>query len=146
MSSGSSSTTNNCGPNEVSITLAPLFQSDFQINKHSGYRIRVEVTQACGMSDKIFRYYRGPIDPATGVQTEQFTGICSLVDLEVLPADAPNPTDCPQAFRLNYMDIVVETMELAYEVWEIVKEEVGQLVSSVIKSNDLAAQSTYYVG
>ena len=121
----------------TSIELTPQFQKNFVINKHSGYRLRIDVTNSVDISPKIFRYYESPPDPVTGVSTQEFTGVCSLVDMEELPEDSPNPTDCPKAFRLGYMDVVVDTESLANEVWELVQEEVALLVQSFTESTQL---------
>jgi len=121
----------------ATLTLRLQFEPRFQVNKHSGYRIRVEVASADNMPTKIFRYYRYPEISVGGPEVDEFTGVCSYVDLIEVPEDKPRDGDSPKVYRLDYFDIIVDTESLAYEAWQITQEEVSQLVQSVNQARTL---------
>jgi hypothetical protein len=134
---GDSSSTTECGENEAIITLTPYFQSNYEINGAAGFRIRVVASLACGLDHEIFRYYQKPPNPSTGETPQVFSGVCSWVDMADLPADAPNEVDNPKLFRLPYFDIVVASVDVAYDVWDLVVEETQALLNAVVKGQFL---------
>jgi hypothetical protein len=135
-----------CGPNDRRIELVPYFHKDWVINKHHGFRIRVEARNACNIDAEVFRHYRYPPDQLTGATEDHFTGVCSWPDMAELPITEPRDTDCPKAFRLSYFDIVVDTEALASETWLLVKAEVDELVATINSGQVLVAADTHWAG
>jgi hypothetical protein len=126
-----------CGPTEAIITLTPLLQADYEINGAAGFRIRVVASGACGLDNEIFRYYQQPPNPISGLTPQVFSGVCSWVDLVDLPVDGPNDGDSPKLFRLSYFDIVVASVDIANDVWDLVLEETQALLNAIVKGQYL---------
>lgn len=144
--SSESSSVDICADGLRRIQLVPEFQSNFYINKHHGFRLKVTATNNCQMEAEIFRYYRYPLAETDGKTIDEFTGICSWPDMTQLPASAPRDTDSPQAFRLAYFDIVVNTEDMATEVWNIVQNEVAELVATMNAGDVLEAEASVWIG
>lgn len=144
--SSSSESITFCGPGDRFIELVPYFQKRFSVNYNHGYRIRIEARNPCNMDAEIFRYYRYPPDIETGQIVDEFTGVCSWVDMEELPKDQPRETDCPKACRRNYVDVVVDTETIASDLWEKVKEEVDQLVTTMNRGAILEQGDSHWAG
>lgn len=145
LSQSATSDIDDCGPGDRRVELVPYFQKRFTVNANHGYRLRVEARNGCNMEEEIFRYYRYA-DPNTGLPVDEFTGVCSWVDMEELPKDEPRATDCPRAFRKSYFDVVVDTETIASDLWAVVKEEVDQLVVTMNRGNVLVAGNSYWAG
>lgn len=123
----------------VSLTLTPLFQRDYTVNSVVGYRMRVDASDGVGIDNEIFRYYEKPVNPITGVYPSVFHGVCTWVEMSDLPTDAPEADADPRAFRLTYFDIVVDTVDVAQEVWELVQAQVQALLDAIRRGEDLEA-------
>ena len=114
------------------LTLTPAFTKDYDLNGSKGYRLQVTATIPGGsqLDDaKVFRYYEYPPD-TDGTSKVEFTGVCSWPDMLYYPADAPRDSDNPKVFRLYTIDIVVETETLANQIWELVQQDVTQLLQT----------------
>jgi hypothetical protein len=120
-----------------SVELVPKFQRDYVDNETVGFRLRIEARNPSNMSAAVFRYYKRPADTATGTSRSELSGVCSWPDLEELPEGAPAEDDVPQAFRLNYMDVVVRSAQLADEVWQIAQSEIQRLCDTITAGDDL---------
>jgi hypothetical protein len=145
-SSSSSSAVDVCADGERRIELVPTFQKQYVSNNTDGFRLRVDARNNCQMDAEIFRHYQYPPDVNTGDTVSHFTGVCSWPDLEDLPVTTPRDDDCPKAFRLDYFDIVVATESLAYEVWELIQQEVTQLVETMNEGDILEAGDSFWAG
>jgi hypothetical protein len=121
-----------------SITLTPYFQT-INTTANSGYRLAIIASNAVGMPEEIFRYYEWPM--IGGTLQAEFSGVCSWPDLEAYPAGEARVTDSPRVFRLNYMDIVVDSEDTAREVWETVQQAVENLVAA-IRDGEILDEST----
>lgn len=121
---------------EVSITLVPRLQSNYQVGEHVGFRIRIEAREGVGIDDEIFRYFEKPTNLA-GVTEGTFSGVCSWPDMLELPTDAPEPDTSPASYRLAYMDIVVSSESIATEIWDLVQTQVEELCQTIKDGNTL---------
>jgi hypothetical protein len=113
------------------ITLTPSFQAAYVIGQNTGFRIRVEASDACNISSYIFRYYQKEANAVTGDADQVFSGVCSWAELEDLPIGEPESGASPGSFRLDYFDIVVDSETLATDLWEAVQASVQTLVRTV---------------
>jgi len=134
------SSSSSCGDG-IAITLTPSFQKNYTIGTTVGYRIRVVSWNACGLDDSVFRYYRKPTNPSTGLADSYFSGVCSWPDMEELPQDEPEADTSPAGFRLNYIDLVVESQTVAQEIWALVQEEVQELITTIKDGETLEQQN-----
>lgn len=119
-----------------SITLQPYFQRRYTVGIHTGFRIRVEVTDSVNMPLAIFRYFQRPDSP-NGEEVAYFGGICTVEDLERYPENAPNLSDSPPTFRLDYLDYVLHSAQQAKELWDIIQADIQQLIDSLDAMDDL---------
>jgi len=127
MSTDSSSSS--CG-DAVSITLTTDLQADYVIGNHVGFRIRMTASDACGMEDEIFRYYKKPLN-ARGVSESCLSGVCSWPDLLELPINEPEDDTSPAGFRLDYFDIVVDSETIATRVKALIETQTQELVNTI---------------
>jgi len=111
-----------------------------------GFNLRAVVTSATGVSDKIFRYMRYPLNPNDSAVQDKFNGVCSPADIEDFPETAPFGYIDPKYFRLNYVDVVLETLEEAETFQEELIEEVEQLKASYDRIDTFDEVVVYWVG
>lgn len=94
------------------------------------------------MDKEIFRYYQKPLN-LQGELESVFSGVCSWPDMEELPIEEPADDASPAGFRLDYFDIVVDSESLANEIWELIKEQVDELVQTIKDGQTLLAAAPY---
>jgi hypothetical protein len=126
------------------IQLTPMFQKRYNPNANCGFRIRIIVNAAEGMTEHVFRFLRHPAD-TTGVRADEFTGVCSAIDLEELPIGEPLTTANPQTFRAAEVDLVFESATRAQEAWELIQAEVNQLVHTLNEMDTLEAMASVWL-
>jgi len=141
MATPSSSSSSSCGPN-VSVVLTPRFQRDYEIGEHVGFRIRIDANEACGMNKNCFRYYQKPLNLAGQIESV-FSGVCSWPDMEELPVGEPEGNTSPAGFRLDYIDLVVDSETIANEIWTLIKAQVTELVQTVKDGETLEAADPF---
>ena len=130
-----------CGAN-IWVRMVPYFQSNYTVGTSVGFRLRIVVTDSCGIDQEIFRYYQKPLN-GQGVLESVFSGVCSWPDLEELPITEPAADTSPAGFRQSTVDIVVESETIANQVWTLIKTQVDELVQTVKDGQELAAGASY---
>jgi len=132
MSSGSlsSQSSASCQSGEVSVALTKTGQENFITNYTRGYRLTVVCTEACGMEKEIFRYTIVR-QLADNTNVYELSGVCTWPDMENYPKYTPDPEADPQIVRLDTLDVVVDTEEVADDAWEVIQEEVQRLVDTI---------------
>lgn len=146
-SSSSSGSSGSAGPDTTRrIKLTPSFQRYFVANVVDGYRFRIVASDENLMPKEIFRYYRYPANALTGALVDECTGVCSWMDLEELPTGEPRDTDCPQAYRLSYVDQVVESKHAALEAWELYQQDVRLLKETLDFGDTLDEAEAVWIG
>lgn len=140
-SDSSSSSLGDCGDN-VWVTLRPQFQRDYNIDTSVGFRLRIDVVDACGCDGYIFRYYQKPMN-LQGEVNSVFSGVCSWPDMEELPIGEPESDTSPAGFRLNYIDLVVDSETIATEIWELIKLQADELVQTIKDGQNLETMTDY---
>ena len=119
-------------------------QSVYVEGRTQGYRFTVEVIEAQGISDKIFVYLRKIIN---GEIFDEFTNIASPADLAEYPADEPvEAIGTPPFFRLNAIDLVFRTEDLAEDAWIQIQQDCAQLIQSTNYMNNLDIEETVSFG
>jgi hypothetical protein len=94
-----------------------------------GYHFTVEASGAVDMPNEVFRMKQRPLDPIAQTTTNEFTGICSPADLQDLPINAPIIPD--PRFRVLFIDVTYYNIAFGDSIWEDIKFEVNDLVSSL---------------
>jgi len=124
------------------VTLTPVFQRDYTIGQHIGFRLRVEANEACGVDKHIFRYYQKPLN-AQDQLASTFSGVCSWPDMEELPIGAPEDDTSPAGFRASYVDLVVDSVSIAKAIWDLIKDQVDELMQTIKDGETQEAAATY---
>ena len=109
-----------------SITLVKA-ASRYIYNRVDGIRVRIQAVEATDMPTKVFAYLMAPTNPTTQARKGVFDHVCSPVDLEEYPEDAPVENSVPAWFRLNYVDILVRSQKEADDFIEAVFNDVAAL-------------------
>ena len=127
------------------VTLTPQFQSDYMMGEDLGFRIIVTASTPSadlialnGGDVNVFRYVQKPARP-DGIIESVFSGVCSWPDYVEMPVGAPETDTLPANFRLNYIDLVVESETVAFEVWTLLQSEVTQLMQTIEDGQILTA-------
>lgn len=142
MSSSSSSDSSIAGGRSLSLSVST--QKDFVINRDTGYRVVVAVTQATGMDANIFRYSYQP--PAAGnAASVRYDGVCSPSDMEEFPAGDPDPDAFPAWCRRDSVDLVFRSTREAEETIAVIKEEAQTLVDSLNRSDTLVVSEVVVI-
>ena len=130
MPSSSSSVSSSIGNPEYSrgIWLRKLEQSLYNSNRIQGFRFKVVAYGGNEMPNFIFRYTREALNVSEGTYRLAFDGVCSPVDLEEYPESEPIVGVFPEFCRLDYVDLVFRSQSIAEDAWNIMVEEVGNLV------------------
>jgi len=109
--------------------------SRYILGRDDAIRVRIQVSCAEGMTDKIFAYRMLPKSPQTGSKRGFFTHIVSPADIEDFPEDEPISTHIPPWFRLNYVDILVRSETESEAFIADVRSDIQRLLNS-LKSID----------
>ena len=126
------------------LTLAKYGQSQFIEGVTQGYRLVIQASDAFNVSENVFLYQRGEIDPETGLRTDNFVAICSPVDLEEYPSLEPGETD--RHFRLSGVDLLFRSPEDANDTWEDIYNDVDELIETLNMMDTLELESTTRFG
>jgi len=111
-----------------------------------GFNIRAVANSATGLSKNLFRYIRHPLNPNDADRQDRFDGVCSPADIEDFPENAPFGYIDPKFFRLNYVDLVLETLEEAETFRAELIDEVEQLKSSYDRIDTFDEVTVYWLG
>lgn len=111
-----------------------------------GVRVRIEADSSNLMPTKIFAYQMLPFKPGEFEQVGAFDHVCSAVDLEEYPEDAPLPNIRPQWFRLNYVDVLLRSREEVRAFINSVLEDVSILKNTLDTTEILAPDGDVWIG
>jgi hypothetical protein len=103
----------------------------------AGYRLRVSVTGASGMSGKPFVFQAALPNATASGPADTFYTVASAGQLAALPADAP--ASGQPFYRLAALDLVFESEETLREAQASIEFMLAALVRAV---NELAAQAS----
>lgn len=92
----------------------------------------------------VFRYVRKPARP-DGVLEDVFSGVCSWPDYVELPMYQPENDTLPANYRTNSIDLVVESETVAHEVWDLIKTQVEQLMTTISNGQSLVSGVTFSI-
>lgn len=113
------------------IYLKRYTQTRTNANNIDGFRFKVEAYGGNNIPNKIFRYAKEDLNAREATYRLAFDGVCSPSDIEEYPEDEPNPEGFPQFCRLDYVDLVFRSQSVAEDAWQILVEEVTNLVSTL---------------
>ena len=103
-------------------------------------RIRVDAVSADdALPSAIFRYLLLPLQPGQEERLGRFDGICWPAELDELAENAPFDDAEPPWFRLDYVDLVVNSAADAEEVWQTLRDETQHLLDTLARLDRLVA-------
>ncbi len=120
--------------------------SNYRYGLDDGIRVYISVACAQEMTDKIFAYRLLPKNPSTGTYAGYFDHVCSPVDLEDYPEDAPRDGHRPTWFRLSYVDVIVATTSVAETFINDVREDVRKLVATLNRMEQMTVGGVDTIG
>ena len=127
-------------PSNLYSTCTALTGTDPRISTIS-YTTPTVYTSPMTSAACVFRYHQNPTNP-DGTTESVFSGVCSWPDYTELPVAIPGADTLPASFRLNYIDLVVESETVANEVWQLLITEVTQLMQTISDGQTMATGDT----
>jgi hypothetical protein len=111
--------------------------SYYRAGRDDAVRLRIAIVEAVGMTDHVFAYRLLPVNPQTAEAAGTFSHVCSPVDLEEYPAQAPVPGSSPEWFRLPFVDVLVRSTAEAYEFLQFVRTDLARLRDTLMRTDIL---------
>jgi len=119
------------------IKLTPFTPSFIKFRGRNVFRVKIVASDAEDMPNEIFGHQRTLVDPDTNEYQDEFCFVCSPFDLSTYPANEPDPTQTPQFFRKDTIDIYVPGIEIAESTISSVQEQVCHLITLLGKLDEL---------
>jgi hypothetical protein len=120
--------------------------SRYFMNSIDGIRVRIEADDSNLMPTKIFAYQLMPVRPGELEGVGAFDHVCSSVDLEEYPEDAPLVNSRPQWFRMDYVDVLLRSREEVREFIKSVVEDVQILKNTLDVTEDIVSAGDLWIG
>lgn len=113
--------------------------SPYRCGDAMGIRVRIECETSepkesgTKLSPKIFAYL-----PQT--DGGHFNHVCNVIDLKECPEDRPSSGKWPKWYRLNYVDLYLPNVDVAYDFIQKVEDDVADLYRTMVKFNKIVNQ------
>lgn len=128
------------------IRLRRYGMTEYIDGRTQGFRMKIEVIEAVGVSPSIFMYQRKPGLEEDGGPVDEFVAIASPADLEEY-GTGPDPLDPTKPFfRLEAVDLVFRNQTLLEEAWTKIKSDVEELIQSLVFMENLVIQEEVEFG
>lgn len=113
----------------------PVENADLQ-----AFRLRVVAEDASNTNQdvNVFLYLRKPLNPYTNRRDDVFYAVASPADMADYPVGAPDPDQAYPFFRLPYVELDLRSQSLVEDVWKIIQEEVGNLLTALERMDQLS--------
>lgn len=122
------------------------YTSRYYMNDIDGIRVRIEVDDANLMPTKVFAYQMLPVKPGDTEQLAAFDHVCSTVDIEEYPEDAPDENSRPAWFRADYVDVFLRSQEEVRAFITAVLEDLQILKNTLDIADDLLPAGEVWIG
>ncbi len=133
-------------PSHRRIKLTYAFQRDFVANVHDVFRLTIAASDGHLMPNAIFAYLQEPLQPGEAEMVDVFDHVCSPVDLQDYPVNAPRVNAVPPWFRCDSVDIEVPTREQGLEALHAIVGDVTSLVFGMNAADVLVDQPPIWIG
>lgn len=120
--------------------------SRYYMNDIDGIRVRIEADDATLMPTKIFAYQMLPVKPGETEPLAAFDHVCSVVDIEEYPEDAPDTNSRPAWFRADYVDVFLRSREEVRAFIAAVLEDIQILKNTLDIADDLQPAGEVWIG
>jgi hypothetical protein len=112
------------------------------------FRLRVEVSDpnATGADPRVFLYRRDPVNPYTGETNDTFFAIASVPDLSLYPPGEPDPNTPYPFFRLDYVELDLQSSSIADSLWAVILREINALLQALERLQELVVVDEQFVG
>lgn len=111
--------------------------SDSIVGRDDGVRVRIAVSEACGIGPNVFAYRLLPLNANTGETAGHFDHVCSPVDLAEYPEEVPHPGASPPWFRLAFVDVLLRSWAEADNFVESVLSDLRRLKATLTRVQTL---------
>lgn len=118
------------------VNLSRTARQSITVNNVPGYHHVITVTSAVGLDKYIFRKRQRPLDPIAQTTTSDFDGVCTPVDLQDLPVNAPNPPNV--LFRVDNIDVFYPTQDEGLDEWDAIQAAIQLLLDRLAADDALA--------
>lgn len=115
-----------------------------EVTPEGTHRLRVWVSEAEGMEAAIFVYQRMPQWPGETEPRDVFVAVASVADLSEFPATEPEGSS--PFFRLSSFDVVFRSVYDLTNSWDLVKQDVTDLVDNLNKLDEEGVEDEFVVG
>jgi hypothetical protein len=131
---------------ERGITLERRRQTNYVSHDTECYRVTIAARNPRDMEQAIFRYRELPVEPGQADRLGFFDGICRPQELEDLPINAPQVNADPPWYRLDFVDVLLNSQEQGAEFLAQVEADVASLVSALDTADELDVLEDVWVG
>jgi hypothetical protein len=114
-------------------------QVEYEAGRTQGYRIHIQIRGLGGLPSKVFRYLAVLENPLTNTVVGTLDGVCSPVDLEILPENAPLVGQQPPFFRKAEADLVFRSREDAEEALQEILQHLQSLANALTAERFLSS-------
>jgi hypothetical protein len=130
----------------MKIVLVPYLSQPTYGTDLTNARLRIEVSEAEGITPAIFLHERYTIMKTTGLVNEnRFIAVAKPGDLNVFPAGMPGPGQEPPYFRLDCVDVVFNSPDILDQTFKDIVDEVTLLVQAMRNLGDITEQSAIVI-
>jgi hypothetical protein len=144
-------------PDGRGMTIQPYFQEKYIVGGTEGFRWRVEVVEARGMTRAVFLYKKVPMslfDPGTGggeppIEVSwagEWNGVASIVDLEAYPEGEPRINQYPPFYRLTWVDQVFESKHVGMWAYRQLRRQLDVLIETLNITDEIRAADPVVLG
>jgi hypothetical protein len=120
--------------------------SRYNFESTDGIRVRITASDPHLMSAKVFAYLMLPLVPGATERAGAFDHVCSPIDLEEYPENAPIPNSRPAWFRLDYVDVLLRSRAEVEAFIRDVVEDVQRLKATLDVMDTLIPGGSVWVG
>ena len=116
------------------------YVSPYNCGDAMGIRVRIECETndpedpSRKLSPAIFAYL-------PDINGGHFNHVCNVIDLKVCPTDAPAVGKWPKWYRLDYVDLTLPHIDMAYDFIQKVEEDVADLYRTMVRFNEIVSQT-----
>lgn len=127
------------------ITLTPEV-SPYTDESQSTVRLRITATSGFGMPNEVFAYLERPLIAGAQATEGVFSHVCSPVDLEDFPINAPAANALPPWYRADRVDLLFRSRSQAEAAREAIFAGVENLILALDKLDTLQATPPTVLG
>ena len=115
--------------------------SPYRCGSSIGVRVYIQCIASDRLSPKVFAY-----GPSTIIEEGKFNHVCNVIDMVECPEDERAEEPWPLWFRKDYVDLLVPTVDDAYDFVQKVEEDVQDLYRMMKQYGKVVGRHCFIVG